>query len=810
MKPSATPRSTRDPLIAAFVGGRETTSDALVRLGNSHPVYPVIADVRFAALTTIDRDAAEKALARAAAFPRKGLDPELAILFLCEWSYCAHAVGRTGEARALVRQARDLLSARVAPELRALVLDEEGFVMTSDEGLAGRERRLKEALGFLPRSSARHREIVHHYALLLAEQGRLSEKPEVLKSIAPDGLIVTAADMATVRFVDAVEAGRIDEADEALRDLAVAGEVTDYYEGTIAGRLALLDLMRPVLGSRLSANEPARGEPLDRLGTGPPKPRATRPSKGSGQSVIGEKRPVPPPPWVVVTQALLARQPAKALHWIRLGESSDPRYASETGFDSLSFVRAELACGNADAARRLMGLRHAHGNRHYLDDLFLARISLLAGEKTAAAGHFARSVAAAERYGALGRLDFELALACELSPLTVVELWEAARKTEGSRRAAPTTDLPAADIALPDGLRKILGADPATDRLRKTLAKIAPLDAPVLITGETGTGKELVAQAIHEASPRRDEPFVAINCGAIAESLLESELFGHEQGAFTGAEKPRKGLFEEAADGTILLDEIGEISPRLQVALLRVLESAEVRPVGSSATRKIRCRVLAATNADLEGLVAKKQFREDLLYRLRRLEVSIPPLRERRRDIVPLARHFLNLGRRREAPASMTPDLEKRLTSYSWPGNVRQLRNEMERMRLLHSDKTVYDVGDLALRVGDGPLPAAPYAPEPSVDPSQAPSFVPPPAPARPADVEMVLREGRTEMRRLDRLRRLFAEHKKLTRVEIARILGVSHPTATKDLKTLIQEKTILKVEPTPAPRTHYFVLRAD
>lgn len=770
----------RDPLIAAFVGGRELTSDALIRLGSSHPAYPVIADVRFAALTTLDKGACERALARAAAFPRKGLDPELAVLLLCEWAYCAYSVGRTEEAETVMRQARNLLSPRVAPELHALAIDNEGFVMTPKEGLAGRERRLKEILGFLPRGLPRHREYVHHYALLLAEQGRLAESPEVLNALdrEKDGLIVTEADVAMVRFVDAVEAGRVDEAEAALEELAKAGEVTDYYEGTIAGRLTLLELMRPVLGRR-GAAAPERRPPL-------PKPST------------------PPASWTVVTQALLARQASKALHWVRLGESFDPRYASETGFDSLSFVRAELACGNADAARRLMGLRHAHGNRHYLDDLFLARISLLAGEKAAAAGHFAKAVAAAERYRAERRLDFELTLACELTPLAVVELWESAQKAEG-RRSWPTTELSAAEVAIPDGLRKILGSDPATDRLRKTLAKIAPLDAPVLITGETGTGKELVAQAIHEASPRRDEPFVAINCGAIAESLLESELFGHERGAFTGAEKTRKGLFEEAAEGTILLDEIGEITPRLQVALLRVLESGEVRPVGSSATRTIKCRILAATNADLEALVAKKQFREDLLYRLRRLEVAIAPLRERRRDIVPLARHFLNLGRRKEAPASMTPDLEKRLTSHSWPGNVRQLRNEMERMRLLHSDKTVYDVADLALRTADGLLPAALPAPEPAADLSQA---LPLPAPARPADPETVLREGRTEMRRLDRLRGLFAEHKKLTRAEIARILGVSHPTATKDLKTLIQEKTILKVEPTPAPRTHYFVLR--
>jgi two-component system response regulator HydG len=222
------------------------------------------------------------------------------------------------------------------------------------------------------------------------------------------------------------------------------------------------------------------------------------------------------------------------------------------------------------------------------------------------------------------------------------------------------------------------------ERVLDLVARVAPTDATVLIAGESGTGKEIIAKAIHHASARNRGPFVAVNCGALPEALLESELFGHVRGAFTGATAAKRGLLEEAHRGTLLLDEIGEMPPALQVKLLRVLQSGEVRPVGATQASTVDLRVLAATNRDLEHLVRQGTFREDLFYRLNVIALRVPPLRERRDDIAALAEHFLERFARRQGRALTLarPALE-RLLSHAWPGNVRELENAMERTAIL-------------------------------------------------------------------------------------------------------------------------------
>jgi DNA-binding NtrC family response regulator len=204
--------------------------------------------------------------------------------------------------------------------------------------------------------------------------------------------------------------------------------------------------------------------------------------------------------------------------------------------------------------------------------------------------------------------------------------------------------------------------------------------ATVLVTGETGTGKELLARAIHEGGARRDGPFVAVNCAAFPDTLLESELFGHGRGAFTGADRDRKGLFEEAAGGTLFLDEVGETSPSLQAKLLRALQEREIRVLGTSRARRVDVRVVAATNRDLRAEVEAGRFRDDLYWRLAVFHLVVPPLRERREDVLPLARHFLcrHAADPRRAP-ELAPDAADLLTLYPWPGNVRELENEMQR-----------------------------------------------------------------------------------------------------------------------------------
>jgi two-component system response regulator HupR/HoxA len=228
---------------------------------------------------------------------------------------------------------------------------------------------------------------------------------------------------------------------------------------------------------------------------------------------------------------------------------------------------------------------------------------------------------------------------------------------------------------------QILGSSPAMQRVFEVMEKVAQTDATVLLSGETGTGKDLVARAVHYAGPRKERAFVAQNCGALPDTLLESELFGHKRGAFTGAHADKKGLFEIADGGTIFLDEIGETEPGMQVRLLRVLQDGEIRPLGSSETRRVDVRVIAATNRDLKKQVQEGRFREDLYYRLRVVEIELPPLRTRREDIPLLAHHFLDKANARMSRklSGFTNAAIDRLVAHPWSGNVRELENEVQR-----------------------------------------------------------------------------------------------------------------------------------
>ncbi len=230
-------------------------------------------------------------------------------------------------------------------------------------------------------------------------------------------------------------------------------------------------------------------------------------------------------------------------------------------------------------------------------------------------------------------------------------------------------------------LENIYGKSDAIEEVREMIRRVATLPSTVAIHGESGTGKELVARGIHQLSHRQDKPFVALNCGGFPETLLESELFGHKKGAFTGAVEDKEGLFVVADGGTLFLDEIGEMPLSLQVKLLRVLDNHEVTPIGSTVPAKVDVRIISATNRDLEGMAKDGTFREDLYYRLNVIPVRVPPLRERREDIPLLARHYItnhreSMGR---GPQDITPEAETALLGFDWPGNVRELINVLER-----------------------------------------------------------------------------------------------------------------------------------
>ncbi|MFQ5633818.1 MAG: sigma-54-dependent transcriptional regulator [Gammaproteobacteria bacterium] len=292
---------------------------------------------------------------------------------------------------------------------------------------------------------------------------------------------------------------------------------------------------------------------------------------------------------------------------------------------------------------------------------------------------------------------------------------------------------------------QVIAEDPGTIRIFELARKVATRDITVLLTGESGTGKEVVARYIHRESERADGPFVAINCAAIPENMLEAVLFGHEKGAFTGAHEARCGKFEQAQGGTLLLDEISEMDKDLQAKLLRVLQEREVERIGARSSIPLDVRIVATTNRNLMADVQAGSFREDLFYRLSVFPIDIPPLRERRRDILPLARHFAGQsGPADEPPAGLCADAEKALLDHEWPGNVRQLQNVLQRATLLCSGQRI--------RARDLQLPAT-AGPTPGDDPNDQTVDQPAGGPARAHELRQHLQsiEGRLILDALER-----------------------------------------------------------
>jgi DNA-binding NtrC family response regulator len=281
---------------------------------------------------------------------------------------------------------------------------------------------------------------------------------------------------------------------------------------------------------------------------------------------------------------------------------------------------------------------------------------------------------------------------------------EAAQLARRVERLERENEILRDELQAPPGDAGLVGGSPQMERVRALIGRLAASDASVLVRGETGTGKELVARAIHRLGPRADRPFVAFDCGTFAEGVLESELFGHEKGAFTGADRRRIGRFELADTGTLFLDEIGDLALPVQVKLLRVLQERAFQRVGGTETVTVNVRVVAATNRDLEAAMREKRFREDLYYRLNVVTVHVPPLRERREDIPALVQLFASRygGRPAGAELVVVPEAMAALHAYPWPGNVRQLENVMHRATVLCRDGLIR-LEDVALELAEGP-----------------------------------------------------------------------------------------------------------
>ncbi len=281
-------------------------------------------------------------------------------------------------------------------------------------------------------------------------------------------------------------------------------------------------------------------------------------------------------------------------------------------------------------------------------------------------------------------------------PLDIIELRTVADKVSQSQRLARSNIELRRQLNEKFGFEGVVGNSPLMHTVVERLRQIAPTSATVLITGESGTGKELVAKALHTNSPRRTKPFVALNCAALSENILESELFGHIRGAFTGADRERKGWFEHANGGTMFLDEVGDIPLSTQVKLLRVLESGEIVRVGTNEPIRVNVRLISATNRDLKEGIASGSFRQDLYHRLKVVSIHLPPLRSRREDIALLTETFVKqfTASHAKTVTAMTPAARKALLAYAWPGNVRELKNVIESMVVVDFDG-ILDVDDL-------------------------------------------------------------------------------------------------------------------
>lgn len=284
------------------------------------------------------------------------------------------------------------------------------------------------------------------------------------------------------------------------------------------------------------------------------------------------------------------------------------------------------------------------------------------------------------------------------------------RAIEYNKAITENADLKA-QLGMKYQLENIVAESPVMQNTCEMIRKVAPADTTVLITGESGTGKELIAKAIHLNSRRKEKNFVAVNCAALPEPLLESEMFGHVKGAFTGASANKEGLFETAAGGTIFLDEIGSMPLAIQGKLLRVLQEKEIRRVGGNESLKVDVRVLAATNVNLETLIEEGKFRQDLFYRLSVIPIEVKPLRERVDDVLPLAYHFLRIESKSETPPRLTPDVCSILQSYPWPGNVRELENAIKHaLTFAKADGVTKDV--LPPKIAATPVKARAISPE--------------------------------------------------------------------------------------------------
>ncbi|MFM2055377.1 MAG: Fis family transcriptional regulator, partial [Pseudomonadota bacterium] len=708
---------------AAYDSAPLTNSQLLPVLANSRdPVAQALA----ACMRDDSADAIVAAIDRL--LPTLGEDP-LDVFLMLYWAVRLTGLGSHLDlAAALITRAESYEPPAERRSLAVLACCARAYLAGRRGDPIGRELGLERACAILPPDHPRHLAACADHALLLAQQGRLGERPADAATTLAERWPALRQVFGFAQWIDAVERGAWEEA-RSIRPADAAHPVGQRYR-----------TMRDYADAITAA---ASG------------------THGGSPAVFDPQHALLPQ---AVPMLLRSQRYADALqcarHQARQGLSGHESW-------HLHLIHAELANRHVANAQRLLGEARSRRRPGPADTCLALSLALAHGaDEDAIDSAWQAAKSCVERLGAWGRLGWELDLACTLPPSRTIRLL----RGDADRRRVPAA---AAKPPAPRGpLDGLVGSSPAMAAVRERLAELAAADCAVLLLGETGTGKELAARALHQLRTP-DLPFVAINCAAIADELLESELFGHERGAFTGAFRSRRGLVESAAGGTLLLDEIGDTSPRFQAALLRLIDNREYRPVGGSDARRAHCRFIAATSRDPRALISAGGFRADLYYRLHGASITLPPLRERGRDAVEIARQRLNGDRRDGRPCLPTPAFDDALLGLPWPGNVRELLHCIDLMRALSSDTHQPDLPDL--------LRALPAAAAPLLAQAQG---------------SAAAAQG-SAARRLARLRALLAERGRLARREVMAELLVSGTTATAYMRRLVAEGTAMHCRPT-------------
>lgn len=450
-------------------------------------------------------------------------------------------------------------------------------------------------------------------------------------------------------------------------------------------------------------------------------------------------------------------------------------------------LNAELSVGNIKAGQMIYERYKDFIKLKYVNHFYLMRIELLKKNYKKAASHYSQLLQGCQKYNSHGAFEYDLKISAEIDSNDFF------RMTYYQQTEPLNSDFEIKEKSSTSREKSLLiGNSISTQRIKEQIHKYANLPIPILITGETGVGKEVVAKELHQTSERKEHKFLAINCGAINHTLLQSELFGHVEGAFTGAVKDKKGVFEMTGEGTVLLDEFGEAPELVQIALLRVLQEKEIRPVGSAETKSINCRILFATNANLESLVDAGKFRKDLYYRINHLILNIPPLRERTTDILTLAHHFLSQGHDQGNKIKLSNDLKEAMLDHPWPGNVRELKNEMELMKLLNSGKSDYNLSDFTKNKSEPKIEKITLLTQKEKDLLALKQFS---------------QNHTSADRRLQRIKDIFQSCDRVYRTQLSKLLEVAPKTITSDFKKLLEEGFITRIEPSASPRSHYFII---